>query len=97
MNYVSTIVKILDEPKQTKFNDKAIVIKVGGEIPKLKNDQLKSFIKLNIWLLTKDFSYDFCIGDFLIVEGFIYFRFDNFNQKYVEISVYKFKNLSTLI
>lgn len=97
MNYVSTIIKILDEPKQTEFNDKTIVVKTGGEIPKLKNNQLKSFIKLNIWLLTKDFSSDFCVGDFLIIEGFISFRIDNFNQKYIEISVYKFDKLSTLI
>lgn len=97
MNYVSMIVKILDEPKQTEFNDKTIVIKTGGEIPKLKNDQLKSLIKLNIWLLNNNFSYGFCVGDFLIVEGYLSFRFDNFNQKYTEISAYKFNKLLTLI
>lgn len=97
MNYTSFIVKILEKPQQTKFNDNTLVIKTSGEIFTLKNSHINYFIKINIWLLTNDFYDNIYVGDFLIIEGYIFFRFDNFNQKCATISVFNFNNLSILI
>ena len=90
MNYVNFIVKILQKPRQTVFNNEICATQFMVEMPKLANEKFKITFQLTIWeQFSTNVSKYFFIGDYIIIEGYISLREINFNTKQIQVSVFK--------
>lgn len=96
MNYISFIAKILEEPKQTKFNDEIYVNKFIVEFPKVDGTNFEPIVQVAIWNLDSANSSQYLfIGNYIILEGYIstsesiFNEKNSFNKKHIEISVTK--------
>ena len=89
MNYISCIVKILENPVQKVFNKNIAVTQFRVQLPQVRNNTI---INLVFWgKLSQDVADYYKINDYIIIEG--YFSFCNKgkvqNFKKVEITVLK--------
>ena len=96
MNYGSFIIKILEKPIQTAFNDEIYVIKFMGQYPTIATKKFETKIKIAIWRSSlDDLSTYFFVNDYIIIEGYISFRDTDFNKKnsmnrkQIEISAFR--------
>jgi len=89
MNYANFIVKIIEKPVEMVCNNKISVIKLIAELPNSSNENFEK-IQIFVW---KNFSekilQSFFVGDFIIIEGYISLTENNYNNKSIEISVFK--------
>ena len=68
-NLISTIVKILENPRQTSVSEKNSIVKCRGQFPQMDSNQI---IDLVFWgSLGKDFKDYYKQNDYLIVEGYL--------------------------
>ena len=89
MNYISGIVKILENPVQKVFNKTITVTKFRVQLPQVRNNAI---INLVFWgKLSQDVANYYQINDYIIIEAYFSFRekekFKNFKK--VEITVLK--------
>jgi single-stranded DNA-binding protein len=92
-NYISGIVKILENPRQIFFNTTIPVTEFRVQLPQIRNNRI---ITLVFWgNLARDVTNYYKINDYIIIEGYLSVRnkkFDNTitqNSKKVEITVLK--------
>ena len=92
-NYISSIVKVLENPIQIVLNNNIHVTKFRVQLPQLRNNRL---IHLVVWgNLGQDVLNYYQINDYIIVEGYLSLRdkkvinLINKNQKKIEITVLK--------
>ena len=100
-NYISTIVKILEIPNQTFFNNTVSVTRFRAQLPQVRNTRI---INLIFWgNLSKSVSNYYQINDYIMIEGYLSFNNRYLlnsmqqNSKKVEITVlkvYPFSNCS---
>ena len=96
MNYASFIVKIIDKPKQSFFNENNSVTEVLVKFSQIREASLEVVFKISIWgNLGNDFIQYYRINDYIIIEGYISIRNNLFNSsntigdKQIEISISK--------
>ena len=82
-NFFSGIVKVLENPKELKFNGKIKATKFRAELPQIYNNKI---IHVVFW--GERINY-YKINDYLLIEGYISTRIINKNLKKVEITVLK--------
>nr|YP_009029422.1 hypothetical protein [Lithodesmium undulatum]AGH28953.1 hypothetical protein [Lithodesmium undulatum]UYC30506.1 hypothetical protein [Lithodesmium undulatum] len=94
MNYSSFIVKIIEIPKQSFFEDNTSVTEILVKFPQIQQNKLASTFRISIW---GDLAYDavkyYNVNDYIIIEGYIslkslisdYLTLD----KQIEISIFK--------
>ena len=92
-NYIGSIVKILENPGQTVFNNTISVTKFRVQFPQLRNTRI---VNLIFWgNLAHDVSKYYRINDYILVEGYLSLNNQgrlptmNKNSKKVEITVLK--------
>ena len=68
-NFISGIVKILENPKQTLINKTTTITEFRGEFPQAKNNQI---VDLVFWgdLATSVLNY-YNLSDYIIIEGYL--------------------------
>ena len=85
INYFSGIVKVLETPIQTFFNNKMPVTTFRVEIPQTRNNRI---ISLVFWgNLAREVKNYYQINDYILIEGYTSIR--NKNPKKVTITVLK--------
>ena len=96
MNYATFIVKILEKPEQSFFNDNTSVTEVLVKFSQVKNNASKTVFQLSFWgNLAYDIAQYYRVNDYIIIEGYISLRESLAHQstfsvdKQVEISVFK--------
>jgi len=92
-NYISSIVKILEIPNQTFFNDSIPVTKFRVQFPQMRSTRI---INLIFWgNLAKDIGNYYKVNDYIMIEGYLSLNHKNLlsstkkNSKKVEITVLK--------
>ena len=88
-NYISSIVKILENPIQTVFNKNIPITQFRVQLPQVRNNII---INLVFWgKLSQDIANYYEIDDYIIVEGYLSVRDKKMlkNSKKVEITVLK--------
>jgi len=71
-NYFSGIVKVLENPRQTSFNDKVLVTRFRVEIPQIRNNRIISVV---FWgNLAREVKTYYRINDYLLIEGHLSIR-----------------------
>ena len=92
-NYISSIVKILEEPKQTLINKTINVTKFRAQLAQNGNNTI---VNLVFWgSLGKDIMNYYKLNDYIIIEGYLSFEdneisnLSNSNFKRVKITVLK--------
>ena len=85
-NYISSIVKILETPKQILLKNNISVTKFRVQSPHLKGTNI---IKLVFWgNLSRDVADYYQVNDYILVEGYVSLNKKQ-NSKKVEITVLK--------
>ena len=92
-NYIGSIVKILENPNQTIFNNTIPVTKFRVQLPQLRNNTI---VTLTFWgNLARDVANYYKINDYILIEGYLSVRNKNLNKsiiknsKKIEITVLK--------
>ena len=88
-NYISGIVKILENPIQTVFNNNIPITRFRVQLPQVRNNTI---INLVFWgKLSQDITNYYEIDDYIIIEGYLSLRDKKMinNLKKVEITVLK--------
>ena len=88
-NYISGIVKILENPIQTVFNNNIPITRFRVQLPQVRNNII---INLVFWgKLSQDVANYYEIDDYIIIEGYLSLRDKKMikNLKKVEITVLK--------
>jgi hypothetical protein len=88
-NYISGIVKILENPIQTIFDKNIPVTQFRVQLPQVRNNTI---INLTFWgKLGQDIVNYYEINDYIIIEGYLSLRNKKIlnNSKKVEITVLK--------
>lgn len=90
-NYISSIVKILEIPKQKFLENKIPFTKFRVQLPQVRGSKI---IDLMFWgNLSRDVIQYYTINDYIIVEGYVALKdkktskYRNLTSKKVEISV----------
>ena len=85
MNYSVFIVKIIQPPEQSFFEDDTTVTEIFVKFPQFLNKNYSDIFQLSIWgNLANDVIEYYSVDDYLIVEGYISLRdnhLDNFSIK----------------
>ena len=69
MNYIGSIVKILEMPKQSFLDNNVILTKVRGQLPQLRYTQV---VQLTFWgNLARDVNDFYKTNDYVIIEGYL--------------------------
>lgn len=78
-NYIGSIVKILETPRQ-EFNENNIAItKLRAQIPQIRNNRM---INLIFWgNLANDIANYYKTNDYIIVEGYVSISNQQFSEK----------------
>ena len=85
-NYISSIVRILETPKQMFLKNNISVTEFRVQLPQLKDTNI---IKLIFWgNLSHDVANYYRINDYILVEGYISLN-NKQNSKKVKITVLK--------
>ena len=94
MNYIGSIVKILETPEQSLLRNNVIRTKVRAQLPQLRNTQI---VKLTFWgNLAREINNYYKTNDYIIIEGYLSLKNEtkvnlNFKvPKKIEITVSKF-------
>ena len=92
-NYISSIVKILENPKQTLFKNTILVTEFRVQLPQVGNNII---VDLVVWdKLGKDVINYYKLNDYIIIEGYLSFSdkrlssLINNNSEVVRITVLK--------
>jgi single-stranded DNA-binding protein len=88
-NYIGSIVKILETPNQTVFNNNIPVTQFRAQLPQFKNNTI---VNLTFWgNLAYDVANYYNINDYILIEGYLSIRNkpNLKNLKKVEITVLK--------
>jgi hypothetical protein len=96
MNYVSFIVKIIQPPEQSFFEDDTSVTELFVKFPQTGSKNFFETIHLSFWgNLAYEIVEYYQVNDYILIEGYISLR-ENFsgnvistNDKEIEISVFK--------
>ena len=86
-NYISSIVKILENPVQTVFNKDVSITKFRVQLPQIRNNTI---VNLVFWgKLSQDIINYYEINDYIIIEGYLSLKDKKLlkNSKKVEITV----------
>ena len=96
MNYIGSIVKILETPKQSLLKNNVVRTKVRAQLPQFRNTQI---VKLIFWgNLARDINKYYKTNNYIIIEGYLSLKNEtklNLNSKFkvpkkIEITVSKF-------
>jgi len=92
-NYIGTVIKILEKPKQKVLKNNILVTKFRAQIPQLRNTRI---VTLSFWgNLARDVKTYYKVNDYLIVEGYLSLRdkknsnSNSLKSKKIEITVLK--------
>ena len=87
-NFLSVIVKVLENPIQISFNDKITFTTIRVELPQIRNNRI---IYLVFWgNLASEVKNYYQINDYILIEGYLSIRNKkNLNSKKVTITVLK--------
>ena len=92
-NYVGSIVKILEKPRQTIVKDKIATTEFRVQLPQVRNSRV---INLVFWgKLARDVASYYQVNDYIMVEGYLSLRtkltnnLKKQNSKKVQITVSK--------
>jgi single-stranded DNA-binding protein len=94
-NYIGSIVKILEKPIQTVFNDKISVTEFRVQLPQIRNTRI---VKVVFWgKLARDVKTYYKVNDYIMIEGYLSLQNTakvnsnsiNQNSKKVQITVLK--------
>ena len=88
-NYISGIVKILENPIETIYNENVSITQFRVQLPQIRNNII---INLVFWgKLSQDIATYYKINDYIIIEGYLSLREKKKlqNSKTVEITVLK--------
>jgi hypothetical protein len=96
MNYIGSIVRILETPKLIFVKNAINRAEFRVQLPQIRNKKSITIIKLVFW---GDFAYDvvnyYRINDYILIEGYLSFKKEklstssNKTLKYLEITVFK--------
>jgi hypothetical protein len=68
-NYVTSIVKILENPNKTIFNKNIIVLKIRAQLPQFRNTKI---VNLIFWgNLANDIVKYYQRNDYILIEGYL--------------------------
>ena len=85
MNYSIFIVKIIQSPEQSFFEDDTSVTEVLVKFPQFLNRNFSDIFQISVWgNLAHDVAKYYDVNDYLIIEGYISLRdnhSDNFGTK----------------
>ena len=92
-NYVASIVKILENPKQTVVKDKITTTEFRVQLPQARNTRI---VNLVFWgNLARDVANYYQVNDYIMVEGYLSLRtklttnLTKQNLKKVQITAWK--------
>jgi single-stranded DNA-binding protein len=87
-NYISSIVKILEVPKQKLLNNKILVTQCRAYLPQAKTNKI---IELVFWgNLANEISNHYKLNDYILIEGFLSLRNkQNLKRKKITVTVIK--------
>ena len=89
-NYIGSIVKVLENPNQTVFNNTIPVTRFGVQFPQLRNTRI---VNLIFWgNLALDVAKYYQVNDYILIEGYLSLKNKSHlkgNSKNVEITVLK--------
>jgi single-stranded DNA-binding protein len=87
-NYITSIVKILEVPKQRLLNNKILITEFRVFLPQIKNNQVVSLV---IWGdLSSRLSNYIKPNDYILIEGFLALSpIENSKKKKIKITVLK--------
>jgi single-stranded DNA-binding protein len=96
MNYCTFIVKILKKPEKSYFENDVCVSELPVKFYQFQNSSFDHSLTLCFWgNLANDLVAYYQLNDYVIVEGYIYFRKindeTNFNSKDKQIEICVFK------
>ena len=93
MNYVSSIVQILENPKLHSLQNTISRTEFRVRLPQMRNKKSPTIVKLVFW---GDFAYDvanyYRVNDYILIEGYLAYKkekFTNQTLKNLEITVFK--------
>lgn len=90
LNYVSTVVKLLENPIQNLLTNKKNIIKVRAQLPQVRERTIIQLVFLGkLGERIKSCSQK---NDYILIEGFVTLQDKNFvknNQKTIQITVLK--------
>lgn len=87
-NYITSVVKILEVPKQKFINDKILVTEFRASLPQTKNSRI---VHLVIWgELSNRLSNYIKPNDYILIEGFLALtNIENSKKKKIKVTVLK--------
>jgi hypothetical protein len=88
-NYISGIVKILENPTEITFNETISITEFRVQLPQIRNNII---VNLVFWgKLSQDIAKYYKINDYILIEGYLSLRDKKKlgNSKTVEITVLK--------
>jgi len=92
-NYISSIVKILENPNRKSFNNTILVTKFRAQLPQTHNTRIVNLIFWGNLAKTVDKYYQ--VNDYILIEGYLSLKNKQLlntvksNSKKVEITVLK--------
>ena len=93
MNYVGSIVRILETPKSQSLTNKINRTEFRVKLPKTRNKKSTTIAKLVFW---GDFACDvanyYQVNDYILIEGYLAYKKEEFHNrilKNLEITVFK--------
>jgi hypothetical protein len=96
MNYIGSIVRILETPKFDLINKNISRTEFRVQLPQIRTKKSITILKLVFW---GDFAYDvanyYRINDYILIEGYLAFKRKKSSDlvkgplKYLEITVFK--------
>jgi cobalamin biosynthesis Co2+ chelatase CbiK len=90
-NYFSGIVKVLENPIQTFFNDKISVTKFRVEIPQMRKNRI---VTLVFWgNLASEVKNYYQINDYILIEGYLSIR----NKKNINLITKNSKQITITV
>jgi len=87
-NYITSIVKILETPKQKLINDKILITEFRAFLPQIKKNKI---VNLSVWGEMAQASVNYLKpNDYILVEGFLMLHNDTTSKiKTLKITVLK--------
>jgi len=93
MNYVGSIVQILETPKLSSLQNNISRTEFRVKLPQIRNKQSTTIVRLVFW---GDFAYDvanyYRVNDYILIEGYLAYKkeeLSNRTLKNLEITVFK--------
>ena len=94
-NYITSIVKILEDPISKSLTETVITTEFRGQLPQIRNNRI---VHLIFWgNLARDIPNYYQVNDYIMIEGYLSLRHKNKknktfikqNKKQVQITVFK--------